>query len=267
MRAHYAENAGCFLRYLEIPGNDPPILWLHGILCASTAELAPVAVQEHLAGRHSLLIDLIGYGFSDRPEHFGYSLADHAQTVLGLLDELRIDRCYLVGHSMGGTIAALVASQRPEAVAALVMAEANLEPVVEGGTISKSIAEQSEESFAATGLAEIIHSQEEAALKDHSGTPAAHLGMVRILSARAVHRSARSLVQGTDPTVRSMLKRLDMPRFFFYGEQSQFTSPEREAKNDLEACGVQYLAVPKAGHPMGLQNPQGFAEQVAQAIG
>jgi pimeloyl-ACP methyl ester carboxylesterase len=267
MRAHYAEDAEGFLRYLEIPGDDPPILWLHGLLCASTAELAPVAVQEPLAARRSLLIDLIGYGFSDRPQQFGYSLADHAQTVVSLLDGLQLDRCYLVGHSMGGTIAALAASQRPEVVAALIMAEANLEPAEEGGAISDSIAEQSEEQFATSGLAELIQSQEQLALQDHSGTPAAHLGMVRILSARAVHRSARSLVRGTDPTVRSLLKGLPMPRFYLYGELSEFTAQELEAEKDLQANGVEYLTVPRAGHPMGLQNPHGFAQRVAQAIG
>ena len=266
MRAHYAEDAEGFLRYLEIPGDDPPILWLHGVLCASTAELAPAAVQEPLAGRRSLLIDLIGYGFSDRPQQFGYSLADHARTVVSLLDGLQLDRCYLVGHSMGGTIAALVAAQRPQAVAALIMAEANLEPDVEGG-ISGSIAGQSEEQFAASGLAQLIHAQEQLALQDHSGIPAAHLGMVRILSARAVHRSARSLARGTDPTVRSLLKGLPMPRFYLYGELSEFTANELEAKEDLQANGVEYLAVPKAGHPMGLQNPYGLAERVAQTIG
>jgi pimeloyl-ACP methyl ester carboxylesterase len=224
-------------------------------------------VQAPLAARRSLLIDLIGYGFSDRPEQFGYSLADHAGTVVSLLDGLKLNRCYLVGHSMGGVIAALVASQRPEVVAALVLAEASLEPDPEGGGVGDSIAEQSEEEFATSGLAELIHSQEQMALQNHAGIPAAHLGMVRILSARAVHRSARSLVRGTDPTVRSLLKGFHMPRFYVYGELTEFTAQEREANEDLQANGVEYLVVPKAGHPMGLQNPLGFAERVAQAIG
>jgi pimeloyl-ACP methyl ester carboxylesterase len=67
MRAHLVADAGGFLRFLEIPGDEPPIVWLHGLLCASTAELAPVAVRQPLASRRSLLIDFLGYGFSDRP--------------------------------------------------------------------------------------------------------------------------------------------------------------------------------------------------------
>jgi pimeloyl-ACP methyl ester carboxylesterase len=266
MRAHYVEDAEGFLRYLEIPGDDPPILWLHGLLCASTAELAPVPVQEPLAGRRSLIVDFFGYGFSDRPEQFGYSLADHARTILSLLDGLELERCYLVGHSMGGAVATLVASQRPDVVAALVPAEGSLEPDEEPDGLGQMIAGQSEEQFAATGLAELINSHEQLALQDHAGVPAAHLGMLRVLSARAVHRSAGSLVRGTDPTVRSLLKGLHMPRFYLYGELTEFTDQEREANEDLQASGVEYLAVPKAGHPMGLQNPHGFAERVAQAI-
>jgi pimeloyl-ACP methyl ester carboxylesterase len=268
MRAHYAADAEGFLRYLEIPGDDPPILWLHGLLCASTAELAPVAVQPPLAGRRSLLIDLLGYGFSDRPQQFGYSLADHARTVVSLLDALELSRCYLVGHSMGGAIAALVASQRPDIVAAVIMAEGSLESdEEEPGDLGQSIADQSEEQFRASGLAGLINSQEQMARQDHSSVPAAHLGMVRILSPHAVHRSARSLVRGADPTVRSVMRGLRMPRFYIYGELTELTAEDLKVKEELRASGVEYLTVPKAGHPMGLQNPHGFAERVAQAIG
>src|SRR4030095_3312069 len=47
-------------RYIEIPGDDPPWLWLHGWQCSSTGELLPAAVQPPLRGRRSLLIDFLG---------------------------------------------------------------------------------------------------------------------------------------------------------------------------------------------------------------
>lgn len=266
MRAHLVTDAGGFLRYLDTPGEEPPILWLHGLLCASTAELAPVAVQQPLASRRSLLIDFLGYGFSDRPLEFGYSLEDHARTIVSLLDELEVRSCFLVGHSMGGTVAALVAAQRPHAVDALIMADANLEPHVGAGTVSNSIAGQPYDQFASTGLPEMISRQEQAAQQDPAGLTAAHLGMVRILSPHGVHRSAQSLVRGSDPTVRTLLKGLAMPRFYLYSELGTLSEAELEAKDDLEAHGVEYVMVPETGHQMGLQNPKGFAQKIAEAI-
>jgi pimeloyl-ACP methyl ester carboxylesterase len=267
MRAHLVTDVGGFLRYLEIPGEEPPILWLHGLLCASTAELAPVAVQQPLISRRSVLIDFLGYEFSDRPLDFGYSLEDHAQTIVSLLDELEVLSCYLVGHSMGGAVAALVAAQRPHAVEALIMADANLEPHKGAGSVSNSIAGQPYEQFAVGGLPGMISMQEQPAWQDPHGLTAAHLGMVRILSSHGVHRSAQSLARGTDPTVRTLLKGLSMPRFYLYSEFGVLCEAELEAKKDLESAGVEYVMVPATGHQMGLQNPKGFALKIAEAIG
>ncbi|MGH8859962.1 MAG: alpha/beta fold hydrolase, partial [Jatrophihabitantaceae bacterium] len=76
MRAHFLRDLQAFLRYLEVPGADPPVLWIHGWQCSSTAELASAAVQAPLAGRRSLLVDLLGHGYSDRPADFGYTLIE-----------------------------------------------------------------------------------------------------------------------------------------------------------------------------------------------
>jgi pimeloyl-ACP methyl ester carboxylesterase len=260
MRALYLEDPGAFLRYVEVPGEDPPLLWLHGIFCSSTGELASTAVQEPLAGRRSLLIDFLGYGFSDKPQEFGYTLEDHARTIVALLDGLQFRSCYLIGHSFGGTVAALVAHQRPNVVAALIMAEAAIDP---GGGAAESIAEPSEEEFATRRFPDMVESQEQEAVKDPEGVVAAHVGMTRLLWPRGLHRAARSRVRGTDPSVRSILQSLQVPRFYLGGENSD---EALEPQQDLVSAGVRWLTVPQTGHPMGIQNPRGFAETIAEAL-
>ena len=88
MRAVHLPAEQAFLRYVEIPGDDPPLLWLHGWQCSSTAELMPAAVQPALRGRRSLMIDFLGHGYSDRPADFGYTVEDHARTIVALIDAL-----------------------------------------------------------------------------------------------------------------------------------------------------------------------------------
>lgn len=249
---------GVFLRYMELPGEGAPLVWIHGWQCSSTGELLPAAVQPPLAGRRSMLVDLLGHGYSDKPHDFAFTLVEHARTVVELFDALGIEDCALVGHSMGGEIAVRVAAARPGPVSALVMAEGTLDAHGEevfGG--------QSEEEFVARGFGDMVASQRSTAEADPAGIPAVHLGMTQLLEPRAVYRSAVSMRDGHDPSARWLLAELTVPRWYFVGELSE---PEPDFENLLRTLGVSLLRVPGTGHAMGLQNPRGFAEALAGVL-
>lgn len=53
-------------------------------------------------------------------------MARHADDVAALLDELGVDRCVVVGHSMGGYVAVTLAARHPERVAGLVLVDGGL---------------------------------------------------------------------------------------------------------------------------------------------
>jgi pimeloyl-ACP methyl ester carboxylesterase len=258
MKSVYLPSDRAFVRYVEIPGADPPLLWLHGWQCSSTGELMPVAVREPLRGRRSLLIDFLGHGYSDRPPNFGYTREDHAGTIVALIDVLGLSECGLVGHSMGGDIAVLVAGARPKFVNLIVIAEASIDPSEEvplGG--------QTEDRFVERGFDELVAAQTETALAEPLGLPAAHVGITRLVDPRAIHREAVSFHTGTTPPVRSALSDLRIPRWYLQGELSD---PEPDLQKDLQDMGVKWKIVPMTGHPMGLQNPEGFAQVVADAV-
>lgn len=65
--------------------------------------------------------DLRGWGESGAPADDGYALADFASDIEGLVGALELERYILVGHSMGGKIAQLLASRRPAGLAGLVL--------------------------------------------------------------------------------------------------------------------------------------------------
>jgi len=54
-----------------------------------------------------------------------------------------------------------------------------------------------------------------------------------------------------------------MPRWYLQGELSD---PEPDIQRDLEAMGVGWRVVPDTGHMMGLQNPEGFAQSIAEVL-
>jgi pimeloyl-ACP methyl ester carboxylesterase len=76
-----------------------------------------------------IAVDLPGFGGSDIPGRF--ELALYPRVVFGLLERLGVGRAAVVGNSLGGAVAVMMAAQRPEAVDRLVLIDAagfNLEP-------------------------------------------------------------------------------------------------------------------------------------------
>jgi pimeloyl-ACP methyl ester carboxylesterase len=258
MRTVYLATDRAFIRYIEIPGDDPPLLWLHGWQCSATGELLAAAVREPLRGRRSLLIDFLGHGYSDRPADFGYGIEDHARTIAAVIDVLGLSDCGLVGHSMGGGVGVHVATARANRVSLLIMAEGNLD---DGG--EQRLGRQTEDEFVGRGFAELLEAQTRKAEAQPDGLPAAHLGITRLVDPRALHREAVSLERGTNPSLRTLLRELQIPRWYLQGEQSD---PEPELERDLAAMGVGWKVVPETGHPMGLQNPEGLAQAVADIL-
>lgn len=78
-------------------------------------------VAGELAGQYrTLAIDHRGWGDSDAPEH-GYAIADLANDAQGVVEALNLPRYVLIGHSMGGKVAQLLASRRPAGLAGLAL--------------------------------------------------------------------------------------------------------------------------------------------------
>jgi len=255
----YLPGDRAFIRFTEIPGDDPPLLWLHGMMCSSTGELIQAAIQPELRGRRQLLIDFLGYGYSDRPTGFGYALEDHARTIVAVIDALALTECGVIGHSMGGGVGILVASARPHSVSLLIMAEGRLDVDPVG---PDPIAAQSEQDFVEQGFADLLDGQTRDAEALPGGLRAAHLGITRLVAPHALHRAEVARGRETDPPLRSLVKDLQIPRWYLDGSESEPWGP----RDDLEAAGVEFRVVPDTGHMMALQNPRGLAQTIAEIL-
>ncbi|MGD2062054.1 MAG: alpha/beta hydrolase [Nitrospirota bacterium] len=107
------------LAYDDVGGGDgPPVVLLHGFaVCRRFWDDVVPAIAAH---RRVLALDWIGYGTSSRPGR-GIGLAGHAAAAGAFLTEVAGSQCYLVGHSMGASIAALVGRERSELIERLVL--------------------------------------------------------------------------------------------------------------------------------------------------
>ena len=102
-------------------GSGPAVVALHG-WPGSRRDYREVAAR--LGGEADLVVpDLRGFGASDRHETTpdAYAAAGQAASVLGLIDELALERPVLVGYDVGSRVAQTVARERPDAVRALVI--------------------------------------------------------------------------------------------------------------------------------------------------
>jgi pimeloyl-ACP methyl ester carboxylesterase len=121
LRAQYRTIDGSRIRLID-SGSGTPVVFIHGFGASMYGwryQLPAVLA----AGYRVVAFDNRGFGFSDKPAH-GYSNAAYARLVVALLDSLGISSAVLVGHSMGGAIAAEVAIAHPDRVRGMVLIDA-----------------------------------------------------------------------------------------------------------------------------------------------
>ncbi len=116
---------GVALATYEWPGRGgAAIVGIHG-LTSNHAVWHPIA--DALDGSHRMIAyDLRGRGDSDKPPN-GYSVAEHAADLLGLLDHFRIEHAIVIGHSLGAHIGVRFASLHPARVTRLVLFDGGLD--------------------------------------------------------------------------------------------------------------------------------------------
>lgn len=106
--------------YVDGPSDGRPVVLVHGLggRAEDWRNLESYMVR---AGFRIYLPDLPGYGRSERPADFSYSIPDEADTVVGFFDALGLKQVDLGGWSMGGWIVQRVAILHPERVRHLML--------------------------------------------------------------------------------------------------------------------------------------------------
>lgn len=241
------------IRWVELPGEQPSRVYLHGLGATSPAYFAAVAVHPLPAGRRSLLVDLLGHGHSDRPEDFPYTLEAHADALASALHQAGAEGTEVIAHSMGGAVAVVLAVRHPALVSRLVLVDANLDAVRPDRSTAGSggIASYTEEEFLAEGWARIA---------DRVGPH--WWSTMRLTGRTALYRSAVHLAAGTTPGIRELLSALEIPRTYLVPE----ADGPLPGADELKAAGVTVVPIADCGHNIMLDNPDGFARATAEAL-
>ena len=267
----------------EVTGQAPIVIAAHGITANGLA-FAPLA--EALPEVDLVAPDLRGRGHS-REVGGPYSIAAHADDLVRALDELRVERATLLGHSMGGWVVATAAVRHPDRFSGVVL--------VDGGLGFPLPADTDLDEFldallgpAMTKLRTVYASREEflkpwrthPSFQDGGYTPEVEAYLLRDLIGTepelrssgildAVRGDAADQLQ--NPEVIGAIHRLPMPARFLYAERGLLNepvglySPEAVAAAKLADAGVDVRFVPGTNHYTIMLGDRGIAA-VAETV-
>jgi pimeloyl-ACP methyl ester carboxylesterase len=119
--SHFVEVDGATVHYQEFgEKTNPTLLLVHGYT-ASTYVWKTVAPMLADANFHIVAVDLLGFGYSDKPAAFDYTIAAQARMIERLMNRLGIGKATIVGSSYGGAVASTLALDYAERVEKLVL--------------------------------------------------------------------------------------------------------------------------------------------------
>jgi len=211
-RVHYLE---------EGPWDGQTLVLVHGLGASAEAwrNLAPYFVK---AGFHVFIPDLPGYGRSQRPADFSYSVRDEAAVVIGFMDALGLKKVDLAGWSMGGWIVQIVAGEAPERIKRLLLFDSaglHVIPDWDTGLFTPATAEQLD--------------QLEALLTPHPESIPWFVSrdILRVTRERGwvIRRAMASMLTGRDVT-ENLLPELKMPVLIGWGAEDRITPLEEGKK-------------------------------------
>lgn len=111
------------MHYIEKGEGDNHLILIHGFR-AHTFTWREVISPLAQAGYHVWAIDLVGYGFSDKPINAPYDVDFFVQQVVDFMDAHGIPQAHFIGNSMGGGLALNVALHHPELTQSLTLLSA-----------------------------------------------------------------------------------------------------------------------------------------------
>lgn len=122
--SHFVSVDGARVHFQEFgEQRNPTLLLIHGYTASNYVwnAAAPLLAEN---GFNVIAPDLLGFGYSEKPVWFDYSIQSQARMIARLMNRLGIGQATIVGSSYGGAVAATLALDYPERVEKLVLVDA-----------------------------------------------------------------------------------------------------------------------------------------------
>lgn len=239
------EGVSLHLSTIHKLNDSPPILFLHGF-GSCKEDLADIIINPALQYYGYLAFDAPGCGHSHSDNLSATNIPFLAATASAVLSHFQIAKFHLVGHSMGGLTALLLAHRHPDQVLSFVDIKGNLAP--EDCFLSRQIFDFPSTDSEAFLDAFIIRTRE---TKSFASPLYASTLRARV-QAGAVRPIFESMVRLSDnEDLLGMFLGLPHPKMFMFGEENRGLSYLERLQNE----GVELALIPQSGHFPMYSNP------------
>jgi N-formylmaleamate deformylase len=239
---------GVDIHYLRTGGAKPPVILLHGLI-GSGACWTPLA--RALEDAYDVVMpDARGHGNSSAPDH-GYRYDDHAGDVIGLVGGLGLAPPVLLGHSMGGMTAAVVASRGGESLRGLVLVDPTfLSPERQREVRDSDVAEQHRRMLGQTrsdllAQARARHPRRSPELLDL-------LAEARLRTRLA----AFEVLEPPNPEYRQLVSAIEVPTLLVIGDSGNVVSLETAGELQRLNPRLRIEQIRDAGHGLPYDQPE-----------
>lgn len=251
------ETNGIRIVYRRTGGAKPPVVLLHGLM-GSGACWTPLA--RALEGDFDVVMpDLRGHGGSSAPPH-GYRYDDLANDVVGLVRGLDLSPPVLIGHSMGGMTAAVVASLGAVVLRGLVLVDPTfLSPERQREVSDSDVADQHRRALASAKSDLVAQAR---ARHPHRSPEIIELqAEARLQTCMA----AFDVLTPPNPDHRDVVSALDVPTLLVIGDNPVVTM---EMATELRSLNprVRVEQVENAGHGLPFEQPERLGEVVVSFL-
>lgn len=252
------ETNGINIHYLRTGGANPPVVLLHGLM-GNGACWTPLA--RVLEGEFDVVMpDARGHGGSSTPHH-GYRYDDHANDVVGIIHGLELSRPMLLGHSMGGMTAAVVASRGMGGLRGLILVDPTfLSPERQREVRDSDVADQHRQALG-------LHKSELVA-QARARNPHRSPEIIDLLAEARLNTrlGAFDVLTPPNPEYRNVMSAIDVPTLLVIGGRSPVVTLEMAMELRSLNPRVRIEQVQNASHGLPFDQPERLGAVVVQFL-
>jgi len=203
--------------------------------------------------------DARGHGKSSVTDE-GYGYEDQAKDVVGLIQALSLPSPILIGHSMGGMTATVVAGQNPKLLRGLILADPSfLSPLVQREVRDSDVADQHQRM--------LTMSLDEIVAEMRARHPQRSPELLELLARSRLQTSLRAfeVLKLPYPDYRQFVRSIDVPTLLVIGEQGVVSS---ELATELQGTNPKFQVekISNVGHGLNYDQPERFAAIVRSFV-
>ncbi len=270
-KSHFAEVDGVSVHFQEFGDRAHPTLFLIHGYTASTYVWHSVAPALAEQGFHIIAPDLVGFGFSDKPNWFDYSIASQARVVVRLMNVLGIGRAAVIGSSYGGAVASTVALDYAERVEKLVLVDAVCnddvldKPILKFANV-RGIGEVLTSLFLDSKTFHKMRMKETLAPANHHLINQERIDAVhRPLAARDAHHSVLATSRSWDACrIQDDAQYINQPTLIIWGDQDNVIPLKNGEKLFKSILNSRFVVFKDCGHVPQEENPELFVNVVSE---